>query len=314
MASVKPRAFVVGAFGAAGGAYMNYRVAKILSQQFELAVFIVQLHGETPLTSYFEYDQDYPSIALDELSAVIERHDILLMSPSNSHLWLGSRLPCRKLMYVQGFNTFSTLDVGFDAYVTVSSFCQKFVELVYGISAPIIPAYLPNSSVPSKCWSERNSARVLVNMKGDPALSQLTLEAITQRIHERVGPVIFEDLRSEGPLQRERLQERLADARYLLTLSPAEGFGLIPLEAMRHGVAVTGYHAMGGTEYMLPHENSACVQYGEIDAVADILVRFMREPDWAQALGKAGVETAKRYSEDAFVENWTRYLHGFLRA
>jgi hypothetical protein len=54
MTSVKSRAFVVGAFGAAGGAYMNYRIAKILSQQFGMAVFIIQLHGETPLVSYFE--------------------------------------------------------------------------------------------------------------------------------------------------------------------------------------------------------------------------------------------------------------------
>jgi glycosyltransferase involved in cell wall biosynthesis len=77
---------------------------------------------------------------------------------------------------------------------------------------------------------------------------------------------------------------------------------------------VTGYHAMGGTDYMVHGKNSACEKFGDPEPIADNLVRFMREPAWAEALGQGGAETAARYSEEAFVDRWTRYLHGLLRS
>lgn len=306
------RAYVVGAYVAAGGAFVNYRIARILAERFSLETKIVNVGGEGPQDSWFEYENMLPAISLDELAEQIRPQDILLMSPSNSHLWLGKRLSGKKIMNVQGVNTFSLIDPHFDKYVAVSSYCQSFLSTMYGLTAEIISPFVTHLTIQTPSWGDRVRNVVLVNGKGDSNLWRLLLEEIQGGVHAQHPDVVFMDIRENGAVRHSDLLETLSRHRYLLTLSPVEGFGLVPLEAMQLGLAVTGFDGMGGRDYMIYDGNSACVPFGSVSRVTEALLKFLNEDDYPRSLGLAGQETARHYSEDLFVSRWTNLLEEYL--
>src|SRR6516162_5214689 len=112
--SAARRVFVVGAYLPNGGTYMTYHLGRILHLDFGLEVVAVSLGGERPENGVFDYDMDFPTIGIVDMEQQIGDEDILLASPSFSNYYFGARLPGRKLMYVQGFNTFALLDRYFD--------------------------------------------------------------------------------------------------------------------------------------------------------------------------------------------------------
>jgi glycosyltransferase involved in cell wall biosynthesis len=101
---------------------------------------------------------------------------------------------------------------------------------------------------------------------------------------------------------------RLSGARYLLTLTLGEGFGLLPLEAMSLGVAVMGFDGFGGRAYMRPGSNSAVVSYPNVDDLIDSASRVLADPGFAQELASTGQADALKYSKAAFEAAWSSFL------
>jgi hypothetical protein len=292
---------------------MLHGIAELLRVQFGLPVTIVTITDELAPAPEIAAQQQFATVSIDDLPSVVGRDDLLIMSPAFSQHWLGQRSVCRKVMYVQGFNTYSLLDCFFDSYVCVSEFCRSVLETTYGIQSPVIPAFVEIakriSPVP---WRDRQPRRILVYSKGDARLSGLTLETIVRKVHRVFPDAVFEDLVGSGWIPHGDLLDRLAGARYLLTLSAAEGFGLVPLEAMALGVAVTGFDGYGGREYMRVGENCECVPFPEVGAVADRLVRLLGDVEHAEQLGRNGMETAAQFRRAAFEARWVAFFQRFL--
>ena len=107
------------------------------------------------------------------------------------------------------------------------------------------------------------------------------------------------------------LMAQLARTRYVVALSPLEGFGLFPLEAMASGCAVVGFHGGGGLDYMT-EQNSRVVPYPRLDEVVDQLAAVVRDQALAQALAAQGRVDARQFTRERFEAAWIDHLRSFL--
>lgn len=303
------RVFVVGAYLPNGGTYMAYHLGRMLQIDFGWDAIAVTVDRERKEDSVQEYDVVFPTITLDAMEEAITEHDILIANPSFSSRWFGPRLPGRKLMYIQHFNTFTLLDAYFDHYVCVSDVVSRFVSTVYGLSAPTISPFIKLERRPyAPAWRDRPAGSILIHLKGDPALQQLLLKRL-RRLMTRLAPEIrLDELLYDRPISHLNLLQRLGEYRYLLSLSVAEGFGLVPLEAMAMGATVVGFDGFGGRDYMEPGTNCLIASYPDAEKVAHCLVIAMRDQALAERLAQAGRITAQRYSYARFRSAWHEQL------
>ena len=306
--------FVVGAYLPNGGTFMAYHLARILHLDFGFAAKVVTVQGETPDNGVFSYDPIFPTIDLESMLESATEHDILIANPSFSPLSLGMRCPCRKIMYVQGFNTFDVIDPHFDLYVSVSGTVQRFLRSLYGIETRVIPPFImPPSHVPS--WYERPETAVLASLKGHPQRQTFIYDHLVSVLGTEPQDIridILPDARCPHP----DLMERMGRYRYFLSLSPAEGFGLMPLEAMAMGCLVVGFDAFGGRDYFRPGKNALTTSHGDIAGIVRHLRQAVATPDRSAALAQAGQTDARSalYSQSRFYGDWKSVLALFHHA
>ncbi len=303
--------YVVGAYIPNGGTFMAYHLARILRLDFDHDVTVVTVGGETADHGVFVYDHVFPTLPVSQLEQVITPADILICNPSFSAHNFGMKLNCFKLMYIQGFTTFSFLDCFFDHYVTVSSFVHDFIKSTYDIETAIIPAFIQvDRYEPASPWDDRPAHSITINLKGDGEQQRLLLarlrKVLDHRAPEIAAAIDWEGavLQAHGELPARELLRLIGAARYFLTLSAAEGFGLIPLEAMALGATVVGFDGFGGRHYMRPGVNCAVCPYPDRADLADLIIAVMRDPAYAAALAQAGRRTAAEYSHERFRAAW----------
>ena len=323
-------AYVVEGYVPNGGTYMAYHVARILHVDFGYDVRVVtadESDGHGPMHGMFHYDPVFPRVALEGCENLIREDDVLICNPSFSKFNLGLKSHGRKLMYFQGFTTFSLLDRFFDRYVAVSGFVRGFLAQTYGIDAPVIPAFVLGGDAvaqgtavlePPLAWEARPAFSIELNSKGQRDQQLLLLGRVRQELKAKdrdlEGTIDWEAAvqRAQSRIPRNQFLERIASVRYLLTLSVDEGFGLVPLEAMGMGTVVLGFDGYGGREYMVPGQNCAVVQYPDVSGLVDGIIHAMRNPTFSQRVAAAGVETASRYTYASFRSAWVRELTSFL--
>jgi len=233
--------------------------------------------------------------------------DVLIANPSFSSCGFGFDCPGRKIMYVQGFNSFRLLDCRFDLYVAVSGFVQSFLSAVYGIHAAVIPPFIRADALPSApAWQARRDGSILVSLKGGLGESLECLRRLVPEIN--LNDILV------GKMPWRGVMERIGQSRIFLTLAPSEGFGLMPLEAMALGCVVAGFDGFGGRDYLRPGSNCAVTAYADIEGVADQLNALLADPDEAVILAEAGRVTAlaPQYTYQAFRENWCAVFEHFL--
>ncbi len=301
------RVFVFEAYVPNGGTLMAYHLGRMLNIEFGYDCHVV---GKTsPDHEIFQYDPVFPLIDIDTFWSTVCSRDILIANPSFSSFLFGLKCPALKIMYAQGFTTFGLLDCAFDHYVSVSKVVHDrrthdLLLSVYGIDTRIIPAFIGSDSLPSAPdWEERPARKVLVSAKGTHR------DFLLQRLREGLAARGI-DAQLElpgGPKQNHAdFVASLGRFRYFLTLSEAEGFGLVPLEAMAMGTAVVGFDGFGGRDYMVPGVNCAVSRYPRIEKVVDSLAALLENPDRARHIAAAGRRTARDpvYSYEAFRAAW----------
>ena len=82
-------------------------------------------------------------------------------------------------------------------------------------------------------------------------------------------------------------------ARVFALSSRREGMPNALLEAMAGGLPIVATR-VGGIPFLLRKENGLLVQSGDSDSLAEGLLRFLRDPDLAQGMGRAGRERVER--------------------
>jgi hypothetical protein len=307
------RAFVVCPYLSYGGAYMAYHLGRILHLDFGFDTFAVNVGDESANKGIFYYDVRFPGISIADMEQQIGDRDILIANPSFSNYLFGPRLPGRKLMYIQGFNTFALLDRYFDLYASVSRFVARFVRTTYGIHTPVIPGFVELDRLPpATAWQDRPVASILVYVKGDPGFKEVALALLRDAVARRRPGVDLDNILDRPAVAHADFLARIGSCRYLVSLSAAEGFGLVPLEAMAMRTTVIGFDGFGGSEYMKSGRNCLVTRYPDIDGVAERLVAALSAPALAERLAERGPVTASHFNYARFRAAWHDLLRYFL--
>jgi glycosyltransferase involved in cell wall biosynthesis len=106
--------------------------------------------------------------------------------------------------------------------------------------------------------------------------------------------------------------KKLSSTQYLLNICIAEGFGLVPLEAMSRGVVVIGLDALGGKDYFIRNHNSITYNFKEIKKfVADFAVAH-KKIDSVQTISLNAIQTSAKYNYENFYAAWKNQLQIIL--
>jgi len=299
------RVFVIGAYLPNGGTWMAYHLGRILERDFGIPAIAVTLGSEGFDDGIHTYDLRMPSMSAPEMEAQITPRDLIIVNPSFSPHQFGWRLPGTKISYVQDFKTFALLDRKIDHYVAVSDFVRDFLRTVYALDAPVIAPFVDLDAMPpAPPWSQRPETRVLPYRKGVAEVWDLSFARLRTIVNARAPHIQFDDpLPSSGIAHRD-LMSHLGTRRFVLTLSAAEGFGLVPLEAMAMGATVIGYDGFSGRQYMRSGDNCFVAPYPEIERVADMLIEAVASPSRSETVAQHGRETAQLYSYAQFRRAW----------
>jgi hypothetical protein len=307
-----PRAYVIGARMPLGGSYMAYHIGRLLHVHYGYELINART-TETEDESLFDYDVPMRTIPAPEAERLITDDDILVTNPSYSHVLFGLRLPGRKIMYLQGFQTYSMLDCHFDLYVSVSSLVSRYVEAVYGLKTPVIPAFITTPDIAVTPWRERPEGSMLVYVKNRNYEHNLVTEYLAAELKAMSPSITLETAQIGRKLGHREFLHAVGNVRTLVNVSLAEGFGLVPLEAMSLGTMVTGLDGLGGSDYMRSGENCLVGSVKDVRALPAIVHRALTDETLAERCAQAGRATAAQYGYDAFKTAWLKQLSHMLQ-
>lgn len=307
------RAFVIGAYLPNGGTHMAYHVGRILERDFGVRAIAVQVGDESPAHGIHAYDLAMPQVSLAQMESAIRGDDILIVNPSFSSHQFGWRLPGFKLCYVQGFNTYALLDRGFDHYVAVSDFVREFLRSTYALDTRVIAPFIaPEKMPPAAAWQQRPAQRVQPYRKGVAEVWEQSFARLRERVAAHAPQIEFAEALAADGVAQAQLLSHIGASRYFLTLSAAEGFGLVPLEAMAMGCTVVGYDGCGGRQYMRSGENCLVAPYPQIDRIAEMLIEAVADPARSVRIADCARQTAREFGYAAFRRAWIKELSAAL--
>jgi GT2 family glycosyltransferase/glycosyltransferase involved in cell wall biosynthesis len=109
-----------------------------------------------------------------------------------------------------------------------------------------------------------------------------------------------------------RVNELFNEASVFVQTSSHEGFALPPLEAMATGGAVVCTDAHGNRDFCIDGEN-CLMPDADPSAVSAAIARLLDDPELRARLGRAGVETARKYSWERRIDALEAFLEEVAR-
>ncbi len=94
--------------------------------------------------------------------------------------------------------------------------------------------------------------------------------------------------------------------------SDFEPFGMVIIEAMALGKPVVAGATGGPTEIITPDINGILTPYGDADALANAIVRYLDDPNFAQKTGMAARLRALDFSTQFYAKNWVEAVRDLL--
>ena len=87
--------------------------------------------------------------------------------------------------------------------------------------------------------------------------------------------------------------------------SKYEGQGLVILESLSYGCPVISYDTKYGPKDMIKDgENGYIVEYNNIDALADSMIKLLKNPEQIKFLSQNCKNSLENYTDEIFMENW----------
>jgi phosphatidylinositol alpha-1,6-mannosyltransferase len=143
-------------------------------------------------------------------------------------------------------------------------------------------------------------ARLVIAGDGDDAPRLQRVAATAE-----VGPVV----RFTGFLTRAELDEAYASAAMFALPSRGEGFGLVYLEAMAHGLACLGSVHDAASEVIADGETGVLVDPDDLDVLAGTIADLLESPARRRALGDAGqARVVQSFQYDRFRDEFIGLL------
>lgn len=99
-----------------------------------------------------------------------------------------------------------------------------------------------------------------------------------------------------GPLFKEELRDAYAACTLFALPSICEGFGIVLLEAMAQNKPVIATRSGGPSSIVINGENGYLVTYGDVNELANLIVKIVRDEALSNYLGTSGKEYARRHT------------------
>jgi len=104
------------------------------------------------------------------------------------------------------------------------------------------------------------------------------------------------------------VRARMARVGLLLHCRPDEPFGMVMIEAMAAGLPVVAPASGGPLEIVADGETGLLYPPGDADAAAAAVVRLVRDPELARAMGEAGRERVRtHFAAERQVREWVAF-------
>jgi len=101
------------------------------------------------------------------------------------------------------------------------------------------------------------------------------------------------------------LEEAFRNASIYAMSSRYEGLPMVLLEAMSQGLPIVSFDCPEGPRQLVTDgANGLLVPEGDVDALADALLRLIEDPAERRRMGLAGLDRAQSYTADAVVTRW----------
>lgn len=307
-----PKAYIAGAKIPTGGAYMAYHIGRMLHVYFGYE--LVDVHIYNTGNPIFTYDVPIRTVSIREMEQTIHADDVMVVNPSFSQFLFGLRLPGKKIMYIQDFRTFLLLDCHFDCYVSVSSVVSRYVKALYAIDTQVIPPFIRSDDVPEVLpWEARPKGSAIVYMKNPSREHQILLDYTRWQLQKTAPHIDLSQVIEGRNHSQDDFLRALGSVQYMVNLSLAEGFGLVPLEAMRMGTMVTGVDGLAGRDYMRQGENAFTSSITDLRSLPATLTEAFSNEALAKHCIAGGLSTAKHYTLAQFTNAWLPVLENTLR-
>lgn len=105
-----------------------------------------------------------------------------------------------------------------------------------------------------------------------------------------------------------------SESSMIVMSSHYEGFPMVMIEAMACGLpAVCFDFKCGPRDIIIEGENGLIVPDGDIDGLAEAMVRLMRDDDLRKRMGENAKKVVEKYSEDRVMGLWVNLYEGISR-
>lgn len=225
----------------------------------------------------------------------------------------------KSFMKIYSYTYFRTIERNADAIVTLTEGDKKLWKRARRVE--VIPNF---STIPINCYSDCTAKRVI-------AVGRLAWEKGFERLIEAWGIVsarhadwrldIFGHGKMHDALQSlikscharnviihdptTDISKEYAASSICAVTSRYEGFSLVLLEAMLHGVPCVAFNCPFGPGSIINDAiNGFLVHDGEIRIFADRLCRLIEDENLRRQFSKAAIEKAKTYDIDIIMNKW----------
>ena len=213
------------------------------------------------------------------------------------------------------------------AVAVPSGFLQRvFAE--HGVATEIVPnvvdlaRFRPRAAVRARgahivvtrnlepIYDNASAIRALARVRQRRPDARLTIagsgpeQAALQALVDELG--LNDAVRLAGRLERDAVAALYRDADVVLNPSTVDNAPNSLLEAMASGVPIVSTE-VGGVPYLVQHGRTALlVAPGDVEAMADAIVRLLADDAQAGALARAGLEEVRRYTWDEVSQTLAR--------